>query len=322
MPLISIPVLVMAGITLYVGLYYLLVWLPIRKDIGYFYFFGLCASMAAYDVFSALLYNSRHFEASIWCQRGQFASIAGIACWTFLFAARYLRQKLSAWLRLLFGLYAAFVFLSWIDSPLFLHLSRRAPKTVALGSFTVRYLEVQPGPMLNVFYLLLFIGILTSYVYFVDTYRKHRELRSAFLQGGFTVFFLATLSDMLIGAGVVKFVYTLEYSFLALILVMDFLIRRDYLALADKEKMHALELEASIAKIKTLRGLVPICPGCKKIRNDEGYWQQVEVYVSEHSEADFSHCLCPQCAKRLYPGYFREEETHAGEGRDKPGNRS
>jgi hypothetical protein len=313
MSLVSIPVLVMAGITMYVGLYYLLVWLPVRKDIGYFYFFGVCASVATYDVFSALLYDSRYFELSIWYQRGQFCAIAFIACWTFLFAARYLRQRLSAWLWLLFGLYAANIFASWIDSPLFLHLSRRAPKTVALGSFTVRYLELQPGPMLAALFFLLIAGILASYVYFIGAYRRHHESRSAFLQAGLTVFFLASVNDMLVGAGVLKFIYILEYAFLAVIVAMDFLIRRDYLALVNREKEHALELEKSLARIKTLRGLVPICSGCKKIRDDEGYWQQVEVYVSEHSEADFSHCLCPDCARKLYPEYFREEEPRDGE---------
>jgi hypothetical protein len=303
--LISIPVLVMAGISLYVGLCYLLIWLPIRKDIGYFHFFGLCTSVAAYDVFSALLYDSRHFEVSIWYQRGQFCVIACIACWTILFAARYLRRKLTPWLRVLFGLFAAFIFASWIDSPLFLHLSRRAPKTVALGPVTIRYLEMQPGPLLVALFVLIFVGILASYCYFVGAYRRHHEPGPALLQAGFTVFFLANVNDMLVGAGVLKFIYILEYAFLAVIVAMDFLIRRDYQALVKREKKHALELEESLASIKTLRGLVPICSGCKKIRDDEGYWQQVEVYVSEHSEADFSHCLCPECAKRLYPEYFK-----------------
>ena len=62
-----------------------------------------------------------------------------------------------------------------------------------------------------------------------------------------------------------------------------------------------IELNNSEKKIKTLSGLLPICASCKKIRNDEGYWEQIETYVSEHTEADFSHSICPDCAKRLYP---------------------
>jgi hypothetical protein len=66
------------------------------------------------------------------------------------------------------------------------------------------------------------------------------------------------------------------------------------------------ELKETLTKAKTLRGLIPICASCKKVRNDEGYWQQVEVYVRDHSEADFSHGICPDCASKLYPDYTKE----------------
>ncbi len=61
------------------------------------------------------------------------------------------------------------------------------------------------------------------------------------------------------------------------------------------------ELQAALADVKILRGLLPICASCKKIRNDQGYWQHLEGYISEHSEAEFSHGLCPDCLQRLYP---------------------
>lgn len=54
-------------------------------------------------------------------------------------------------------------------------------------------------------------------------------------------------------------------------------------------------------ELHTLRGLLPICAWCKKIRNEEGYWQQVEAYIQEHSEAEFTHCLCPECFEKLTP---------------------
>jgi len=61
------------------------------------------------------------------------------------------------------------------------------------------------------------------------------------------------------------------------------------------------ELAAALAKVKLLGGLLPICSACKKIRDDKGYWSQVESYVQEHSEATFTHGLCPDCIKTLYP---------------------
>ena len=64
------------------------------------------------------------------------------------------------------------------------------------------------------------------------------------------------------------------------------------------------ELKESLETVKTLRGLIPICANCKKIRDDEGYWHQVEEYVREHSEAEFSHSICPECVKKLYPEVY------------------
>ena len=66
------------------------------------------------------------------------------------------------------------------------------------------------------------------------------------------------------------------------------------------------ELQVALAQVKTLSGLLPICSGCKKIRNDQGYWQQVEIYISEHSEAEFSHGLCPDCLQKLYPDTYEK----------------
>jgi hypothetical protein len=71
----------------------------------------------------------------------------------------------------------------------------------------------------------------------------------------------------------------------------------------EREKEELIrELQRVLSEVKTLRGFLPICANCKKIRDDEGYWQQIEQYVEEHSEAVFSHGLCPDCADSLYPG--------------------
>lgn len=67
------------------------------------------------------------------------------------------------------------------------------------------------------------------------------------------------------------------------------------------------ELETALAKVKLLSGLLPICASCKKIRDDEGYWQQIEVYIREHSEAQFSHGICPECMVKLYPEFIEED---------------
>lgn len=72
------------------------------------------------------------------------------------------------------------------------------------------------------------------------------------------------------------------------------------------------QLQEALTKVKTLSGLLPICASCKKIRDDRGYWTQVEVYVREHSEADFTHSICPECAAKLYPDFYNPNSFGGG----------
>lgn len=69
----------------------------------------------------------------------------------------------------------------------------------------------------------------------------------------------------------------------------------------DEKDVLIAELRDALEQVKTLRGIIPICANCKQIRDDKGYWLQVEAYVSRHSEAQFSHGICPTCIETLYP---------------------
>jgi DNA-binding NtrC family response regulator len=68
------------------------------------------------------------------------------------------------------------------------------------------------------------------------------------------------------------------------------------------------QLEDSMTEIKLLRGFLPICVRCKKIRDDKGYWTQVDVYIRNHSEVEFSHGICPVCAMELYPELYSKDD--------------
>jgi sigma-B regulation protein RsbU (phosphoserine phosphatase) len=68
------------------------------------------------------------------------------------------------------------------------------------------------------------------------------------------------------------------------------------------------ELRLALEQVRTLRGIVPICSSCKNIRDDKGYWRQVETYVRDHTEAEFSHGVCPDCMKELYPQFDTEAD--------------
>lgn len=71
----------------------------------------------------------------------------------------------------------------------------------------------------------------------------------------------------------------------------------------EELETRATELEKALTQVKKLSGLLPICCSCKKIRDDSGYWQQIEDYISNHAEVDFSHGICPNCLRDLYPEY-------------------
>ena len=67
------------------------------------------------------------------------------------------------------------------------------------------------------------------------------------------------------------------------------------------------ELKEAIGEVKTLGSLLPICAKCKKVRDDKGYWNQIELYIREHSETEISHSICPDCAKMLYPDFVNDD---------------
>lgn len=84
-------------------------------------------------------------------------------------------------------------------------------------------------------------------------------------------------------------------------------LRKPHSLLFRDLKLREQELEKVLSEVKTLRGIIPICASCKKIRDDQGYWHQVEKYVKDRSDADFSHGICPDCAVKLYPEFYKKD---------------
>ena len=78
----------------------------------------------------------------------------------------------------------------------------------------------------------------------------------------------------------------------------------------ERERLIA-ELKKALSDVKALSGLLPICASCKRIRDDKGYWNQIESYIKDHSEAEFSHGICPDCVEKLYPEFHKKKhEEH------------
>lgn len=82
--------------------------------------------------------------------------------------------------------------------------------------------------------------------------------------------------------------------------------------LRDKEREKLVnELRHALQEVKTLSGLIPICASCKNIRDDKGYWNQIESYISSHSDAQFSHGICPECAQKLYGDFYKKAQERS-----------
>jgi len=93
----------------------------------------------------------------------------------------------------------------------------------------------------------------------------------------------------------------------------DLVTEQNMLLLEKNEELNKLngELQETLERVKTLEGVIPICCICKNIRDDEGYWAQIERYISDHSLAQFSHSICPECAKKHYPDYYKNRKKES-----------
>ncbi|MFA7382058.1 MAG: cache domain-containing protein [Desulfurivibrionaceae bacterium] len=80
--------------------------------------------------------------------------------------------------------------------------------------------------------------------------------------------------------------------------------------LEDLVEKRTAELKEAMSQVKILSGFLPICASCKKIRDDKGYWNQIESYIRDHSEAEFSHSICPDCAEKLYPDLYGKKRNN------------
>jgi len=110
---------------------------------------------------------------------------------------------------------------------------------------------------------------------------------------------------LIIGVAVFSYYYEFTRSETERALVRDIAERRRM----EKEKEKLIyQLQGALAEVTNLSGLLPICSSCKKIRDDKGYWNQIEAYIQKHSGAQFSHGICPDCAQKLYPEIYRKSD--------------
>jgi hypothetical protein len=162
---------------------------------------------------------------------------------------------------------------------------------------------------------------------FKGNWMKRKPIKSALKNTSLVILFASIISE---GVGILILYQTktphsnlvLIDSLLLVILLIPILYFFVYRPLnADMNEIDRLnrekdskivELNTALSEIKTLRGIIPICASCKKIRDNKENWKQIELYIKEHSDAVFSHGICPECAEKLYPEYnpYNKNKPH------------
>jgi hypothetical protein len=138
---------------------------------------------------------------------------------------------------------------------------------------------------------------------------------------GFRLYALSVLVPVAVGmlGASPERLYFVAVALIALFALFMVRINREAHRALVEHLRTAAELEETLANVKTLSGLLPICASCKKIRDDQGYWSQIEVYIRDRSNADFSHGICPDCVRRLYPDLADQLNAPGLEGPGGPG---
>ena len=167
--------------------------------------------------------------------------------------------------------------------------------------------------------VLMMIGVmdyLTGYVFRMEPFYLaplafaawYIDRDTGFVLSAITVGII-TLSDALTGKTFGHILLELwNASFrLGFYLVFVFLLSRLRSIMQERADL-IRELQESLKEVKELRGILPICSSCKKIRTDRGYWQNVDEYISHHTKAEFSHGICDECAKKLYPDFYNKDK--------------
>lgn len=138
----------------------------------------------------------------------------------------------------------------------------------------------------------------------MNGYEVCQELKADELLRDVPVIFISALGDTLdkvkaFGVGGVDYI-TKPFQFEEVLARIEthLTIRR----LQQEREKNIADLQAALEEIKKLSGLLPICANCKNVRDDQGYWKTVETYISDHSDAKFTHGICPECSSKLYPG--------------------
>lgn len=319
----------MASISLFIGVYYLFFFVKRPQIREHLPFALLCFSVALYDIASAGLYNATSLAVGVSWQRIQLDSVMPILIFSVWFTSILTEQKNNRVVQFSIFWFSALLLISFFAGPnLTLSTSTPAIKDVHFFHLvSIRYYESSVG----ILYRVMIISALLAYVYLLVLYIRYfqktqKRILLLVIYGALT-YFVGVANDSLVAMQVIRSVYVSEYPFFLIVAAMAYTLLDKFVDLHKAYEELNIHLEQKVAErtreimdaqasIKALGGLIPICSNCKKIRDDKGYWEQLELYIRDHSDVEFSHGICPDCAKKLYPEYFPgiEDEGSGEEG--------
>jgi hypothetical protein len=309
---LSVPPLIMAAINFFVGAYYLAFYIKRMQIREHLPFALLCLSVSLYDIFCVYLYNSGSIHEGIFWQRLQLDTIIPISIFLMWFISVFTGQKKNPIIQSLIALFIIIFFTSFFIGPEYtLSTLRPEIKNIHSGYLPdITYFEGAFGLLYQVEIIIAIITYFYLIYLIIGFYRKKGEKLILLIGTCLVSYLLAVINDSSVAMGAYPFIYVSEYIFLLIIISMAYILLDRFINLnkAYEELNQSLEQKVvertdeilkSQAQVKQLEGIIPICMYCKKIRDDTESWHQLEKYISDHSDAQFSHSICPACYERV-----------------------
>jgi hypothetical protein len=308
----SIPPLMMASINFYVGAYYLFFYTKRRQIREHLPFALLCLSVGFYDVLCVGLYNSLSIDDGVFWQRLQLDTVVIISVLLIWFTAAFTGQKNNLIIRSFIICLVVVLLVSFFIGPIYT-LDPKNPDIKIIHSNYLPemvYYEGTIGIVYQVEIAMSVIAYLYLFYLFIDYYRKTGYKIIFLIIGCLIVYFLGVINDSLVAINFYSFIYLSEYTFFFIIIAMAYILLDKFVKLHRAYEELNINLEHRVEErteeilkaqeqVKQLEGIIPICMYCKKIRDDQESWHQIEKYISEHSEAEFSHSICPVCLEKV-----------------------
>jgi GGDEF domain-containing protein len=238
--------LVLFFISAYVGLYHLFLFLNKKNEAEKLHFSLLCISIAVNDIACVGLYNSVSVPSGIFWQNIQFFCTVCISIEFVAFTYSLLKMK-SDWPQKLFITLLSLILIGGIlFNPYVLESKENMIRTVSAFGFSVTYYENKPGIIWNLLFIIQLLGMIYLYYLLIREFiiKKKKDLLPLLI--GFFIFFISVLIDILISLNIILFLYTIEYSFLVLILVMDFIMLKRFVDIFDEVETLNLHLEERV----------------------------------------------------------------------------